>query len=449
MNRMGAGQAGYALVAVMILVFAMFIIGAGFFTLVGHEVHLVHSSLESQKAFWLAEGGKERALCYLSDLNHPPTSDFYVYQDVAGPDGGTYTVNCLVDTTALWAEEKAFVLDSVGTVNGVERRIRQWVKMISFAQYAMFTDAESNGQYPLWYISGDVVEGRVHTNGTLHIFSNPRFLDKVTTAADHMVGYYNHNVYDMDGWPVAGNDPYFAKGAEFGVAPIPMPTDLPDLRQLGMIGGIYTMDEVDVELGVNGAQAPVTAPGWLRYRPHSDTTGDWTSAQISSLANKVFYCENDVRIKGVLDGELTVASHRDVRIEDNLLYRDSDASGAPRPGCDDLLGVVAERNILIAETPANQNDLIVDGVLMALDTSITVENYNHGSPRGTLSIWGGMIQKYRGAVGQFSNSTLRHGYQKNYHYDQRVTGRTPPNFPMTGVYEVTAWEETWDDSDPF
>ena len=39
------------LVAVMILSFAMFIIGAGFFTLVGHEGRSSQSHLDSQRAF--------------------------------------------------------------------------------------------------------------------------------------------------------------------------------------------------------------------------------------------------------------------------------------------------------------------------------------------------------------------------------------------------------------
>ncbi|MBU1677170.1 DUF4900 domain-containing protein, partial [bacterium] len=319
----------------------------------------------------------------------------------------------------------------------------------SFAQYAMFTDEESNGQFPLWYISGDAVEGRLHTNGTYHIAGNPRFLGKVTSASDHMVGYPNYRVEDMSGWPVGGNAPQFAGGGELNAPLIPMPTDLPDLRQQGMFGGIYTAAEMDIELGYAGAQAAVSAPGWLRYRDHADTSGDWSSVQISSLSNSIFYCEGDVHIKGVLDGELTVASHNNVRIEDNITYRASDSQGMPLPGCDDLLGLLAERNIIFADNAANQNDLIVDAVLMALDTSITAENYTSGPPRGTLTIWGGLIQKYRGAIGQFSNQGIVHGYRKDYHYDPRVTARTPPSYPLTGVYEKTGWEETWDASNPF
>jgi hypothetical protein len=52
-------------------------------------------------------------------------------------------------------------------------------------------------------------------------------------------------------------------------------------------------------------------------------------------------------------------------------------------------------------------------------------------------------------VGTFSGTTLVTGYRKNYHYDPRVTARTPPAFPLTGVYEKVTWVESWDATSPF
>ncbi|MBA4378617.1 MAG: hypothetical protein C0395_08230 [Gemmatimonas sp.] len=134
---------------------------------------------------------------------------------------------------------------------------------------------------------------------------------------------------------------------------------------------------------------------------------------------------------------------------DNITYQASNAQGEPPSNCDDLLGLVAERNVIFVDNVANQTDLIVNAVLMALGTSIQAENYTLGLPRGTLTIWGGLIQRVRGAVGQFRGTTIIHGYRKNYHYDPRVTGRVPPSYPLTGVYEETSWEETWDATNPF
>jgi len=441
-------EGGYALLVVMVLVSAMLIMGTGFFSLVSSEVRGSQNQLDSERAFWLAEAGKERALRFLSTLPIPPSRDFAVYVDEAGPDGGTYSVNCLVDTTAAWLVEKAFVLDCIGESGNAQRRVRQWVKMTSFSQYAMFTHEESNGQYDLWYISGDEVEGMLHSNGTYHLYGDPIFHDRITSSSDHIVAYPNRSVSDMADWPVGGNDPYFGGGVELNVPVIPMPTELPDLRNLGMFGGLYSGTDTEIELGVSGNAMPTVAPGWLRYREHG-TTDPWTSVEIVGLTNPIFYSEGDVHIEGILDGELTVVSHRNINIDDDILYYGSDASGAPPVDCDDLLGLVAERNVIISDTPANGTDCRINGVLMALDTSISVENYDSGAPRGTLAIWGGLIQKYRGPVGQTRGGTVIHGYVKGYHYDARVTARTPPSYPLTGVYEKLAWEETWDATNPF
>jgi len=447
--RTKSNQAGYVLPVVTIFIFTMGIVGAAFFSMAGHETLASQATLNSHRAFWLAEGSKALAMLYLSELYSPPTSDITIFNNVAGPDGGTYTVTCAVDTSVVWDAEKGFVLDCVGNVGGVERRVRQRVRMTSFSLYAMFTNQEkTEGGYTIWHFTGGVVDGPLHSNGSLSIYGTPSFLGPVTSASDHMTGYRNYWIDEMSDWPVAGNNPYFAEGAELNVDVIPMPSETVDLKNLGQYGGVYTAPTTNVQLGVRGIDSPVTAPGWFRYREHN-TSDDWTSVNISGMSNKVFYCNDKVYLEGVLDGELTISSRQSICIVDDVTYAGSDSSGQPLVGCDDLLGLVAEDDIVFVDNSANQNDLIVNGVLMALDTSIKVQNYDEGSPRGTLTIWGGLIQQVRGAVGQASDGYIIHGYQKEYHYDHRVTARTPPYFPQTGIYEELAWEETWDATYPF
>jgi hypothetical protein len=444
------GSPGYALVSAVILAVAIAIVAAAFLKLSGQETRATQSDLDSQRAFWLAEAGRARALRYLTHLTRPPETELTIYQDLPGPDGGTYTVTCLADTAAHYQVEKAFVLDCVGHFRQRERRIRQRIRMTSFAQYSYFTDNEqAPGGSAIWFFSTDVIEGRLHTNGTLHIAGSPQFLDLVTSASDHMLGYPSDWINDPSDWPSGGNNPHFAHGFELNTPQIPLPTQTLDLRQEAIAGGLYLAPESELELGVMGTPNPIVAPGWLRCRNLPPPNGAWTSVRIASLANKVVYCNGNLHIKGVLDGELTVASGRDVRIEDNVTYLASNAQGVPLPGCDDLLGIVAGNNVVFVNNLPNQDNLIIDGVLMALNTSVTAENYGTPPPRGTLTIHGGLIQKYRGAVGTFSGTTLLSGYRKDYHYDQRVTARTPPAFPLTGVYEEVAWSETWDDAYPF
>jgi hypothetical protein len=449
--RAAAGERGYVLVAVLVLMFSVLIIGAAFFSLAGYETRDTQSDLGSQRAFWLAEGGKDRALRWLTHGTSPPESDVRIYENVAGPDGGTYTVDCLVDSASAWLAEKAFVLDCVGNSGGRQRRIREHVRMTSFAQYAYFTDGENDPDgSPIWFTTGDLIEGMLHTNGIIHILGNPHFIGRVTSAADHMVGSPSYRVEDATDWPVGGNHPIFEDGFDLNAPEIPLPTTTLDLKQEAQNGGVYIAPEAEVELGVIGPTTPTAAPGWLRYRNLPPPNNNWTSVRISTLTNKVLYCNNDLHVKGLLDGELTVASNRNVRIEDNLTYLASNAQGTPLAGCNDLLGIVAGRDVIFVNNTANQTNLIVDAVMMALNTSIEAEDHDQGNPRGVLTIWGGLIQKYRGAVGTVSSGgVINHGYSKNYHYDPRVTGRTPPGFPLTGIYEEMSWMETWDASYPF
>ncbi|MBM3318549.1 MAG: DUF4900 domain-containing protein, partial [Candidatus Eisenbacteria bacterium] len=284
-QRTRSGETGYALAVATIMAFAVGVIGFSFLAMGGHETKASQKQLDSQRAFWLAEAGRSRALLWMTEQMRPPEAQVTIYQDASGPDGGSYTVHCLVDTAAAYQVEKAFVLDCCGRSRGLERRIRQRIRMTSFARYAYFThDEVSPGGNPIWYITADVIEGRLHSNGTLRIAGSPRFLGEVTSASDHMIGYPSYWVGDPADWPVGGNDPDFAAGATLAVPEIPLPTETLDLRQEALAGGIHVATETDVEIGVAG-DPPVAAPGWLRYRSRTPPGQPWVSASVASLAS--------------------------------------------------------------------------------------------------------------------------------------------------------------------
>jgi hypothetical protein len=58
-------------------------------------------------------------------------------------------------------------------------------------------------------------------------------------------------------------------------------------------------------------------------------------------------------------------------------------------------------------------------------------------------VYGGIIQKVRGAVGTFNSKTKekRSGYEKNYFYDERLMSLAPPRYPTTGSYQITIWQD--------
>lgn len=444
-----SNRSGYALLAVIIISFVLSIVGLAFLAMAGYETRASEQDADSQRAFWLAEAGRERAMKWMTDQNRPPEFDQTIFTNVAGPDGGSYSVTCRVDTAGLFEVEKAFMLESLGDFDGRQRKIRHRIKMISFAQYGYYTVSENGaGGGPIWFANGNVIEGLIHSNGVIRIRGNPQFLGRVTSAQDYMIGSVNFVVTSPAGWPVGGNNPYFSESFELSVDSIPLPSSTNDLRNAALTeGGIYTPFATTIELGKRASD--VAAPGWLRYR-NTAIPLVWLERQISTLEKAVFYSDGEIQVSGVLDGELTVSSANDVVIIDDLLYAASDTTGRPLPGCNDLMGIVAEEDIVFANIAPQTDNLKINSVLMALNTSIAAEDYAVRDTCGTLTIWGGLIQQRRGAVGTINGSgDILTGYIKDYHYDPRVTARTPPEFPLTGVYENVAWAETWDVSDPF
>ena len=111
------------------------------------------------------------------------------------------------------------------------------------------------------------------------------------------------------------------------------------------------------------------------------------------------------------------------------------------PEADDLLGLVAKHEVIVADNPANRDNCIIHATIMALDLSFWVENYNQGGPRGYLEILGGIIQQRRGPVGTMRNGMIGTGYQKNYGYDHRFRAMAPPFYPVFSKNTIVSWYE--------
>jgi hypothetical protein len=152
----------------------------------------------------------------------------------------------------------------------------------------------------------------------------------------------------------------------------------------------------------------------------------------------LFVNSGTLSISGTLSGELTVGASTDVKITDNLVYASDPATN---PSSTDTLGIISEGDIIIDDNAPS--DLEIDGCVMALNTSFYLENWGSVGAKGTLSVYGGIIQKERGPVGTFNASTGKKisGYSKDYSYDARLASSPPPFMPTTGDYITLSWEE--------
>jgi hypothetical protein len=180
---------------------------------------------------------------------------------------------------------------------------------------------------------------------------------------------------------------------------------------------------------------------------------------LNSNSKGVIYAGGTVAVSGVVRGKVTLYATGDVAIIDDLRYSSDPGLGI----CNDILGIIAGGDVEVADNAINTpplvtsstrrnlddtKDLYIHSVMMTLNTSFEVENYDSGptnfndcegtnNGRGCLYLSGGVIQVERGAVGTSGGT----GYTKRYSYDRCAIMSPPPYFPTTGRFNDSRYYE--------
>jgi hypothetical protein len=171
-----------------------------------------------------------------------------------------------------------------------------------------------------------------------------------------------------------------------------------------------------------------------------------------------------VGMSGVLRGKVTLYATGNIVILDDQRYATDPSVSNPSlvNSCPDMLGIISANNIVVADNALNtppdvasggaapapyknvddMQDVYIHGVMMAINTSFGVQDYDQGpsaalgcqgvgnNGRGCLNLYGGLIQERRGAVGLLSGQ----GFIKRYTYDRCAVSSPPPYFPTTGRF---------------
>ncbi len=427
---------------VIILGLILTLTGTAFLYMSGSERVFSHREIYPASAFWIAEAGAEHGKAWLEkevkNTLTPPVGtenfqrDFGIgrYEVTITPPGadnpGGYRI---VSVAEVETNTRA------GTVT-VEKEIILSVSMKSFARYAYFTNNEYNpdiGQ-TIWFTNHDISYGPVHSNSRINIYRNPVFHGKVTSTA-------NSFNYFHGGWPQ--DNPDFRAGYELGADNIDMDKfgNLQRLKDAANSGGIFIEGASTVTLLGNNVSYTERYWQWPSWRTRTVTRA------LDSF-NGALYATGDVTVSGPgsadarVNERLTVTSERDIMITHRVRYN----VPPDNPACTGMLGLVAGRKIQVSSSaPSN---MVIHATLMAFDESFSVQNYDSISPKGTLNVWGGIIQNYRGPVGTFWSATgqIASGYAKDYRYDDRVTSNPPPFFPtvekgLDVYFDIGRWEQ--------
>ena len=315
---------------------------------------------------------------------------------------GSYTVRIVDNGPTLTLSSVSTYRASGSTLHDTVRVGFAKISLNSFTLFAWMTNFEGN----TFWRTGDTVWGRMHSNGNIHIAGTPVFYGKVTTSKR----------FDPPRPGTGTNRAIYKSGYETGIAPITFPNNVSDILAAATAGGYVFASEIWIQLNANG----------MAYIKLSSGGSPVDSVNVTDPSfNGVIASTGRVNVQGVLNGKLTIASATDVRITGDLTYHDRTS---------DLLGLVAQNNVIVANTPANADGLNLDACIFATTGSF----YAEGPVNGPFIFFGSVVQNSRGAP---------FGTEASIHYDDRLADNSfrPPFYPgyYRKTFKVVSWWENY------
>jgi hypothetical protein len=561
------GKKGIALVFTLFALAFMSILVFGFISLSQTQTRTTSHLHLSQQAYYAARAGLNYAMGQLeSDYNKDPEAVGGIEKLTRDLGNDTsYVVEAFAPAANAGAGGKVWKIVATGYIGPIDnyrakRILTAWVEMGTFANFSYLTDHEMPGYY---FCSGQVMEGRFHTNGYFSILGDPEFKGRVsssqglgkdyyggssdykndpywdpitrtykqglTTTDDPAKFYHYARDYNQDA-PKKGSD-YFAFAG--GVPEIQLPENTEDLaaksnfkfdREVwvyfyndGRVRmGFYAWPEEDLTqfqqpqpgsyndtlseptymafdidsgyrhkyAGMSSRQViiapspspspspkpspspspsptgspsppppqPSPSPTPPAPSPSPTPTQEWREIETNTkdFENLIIHSGTRVTIvggdnnptnssdRGVLSGKVTLSSAWDIRINKNIVYADINK---------DVLGLVAQRNVQINTDRWTAADLNVHATIMALNGSLTTNNYNSGVARGNLVLFGGIVQRRPGPNGVVEltgtgDISLKYGYKTIYKTDPKVGRVPPPGYPTTGKLQFISIQDS-------
>ena len=319
------------------------------------------------------------------------------------------------------------------------------------------------------FIGNDAVNGPAHTNDRFYFLGcsggSPMTMGRSAEDRIGSVGPSSRNIFCTPTFP-GGGQLYF-KEPSVTIPPTLSSTELASTVESNhaYVGATkivlnHTSPTVNTYTVTNGGATTtknVPSNGLIYVTNGAGCTGTYNPE--APYTNEQAACA-DVRVEGTYWEGLTIASQKDVIVTGNLIRQD----GAPG-----LMGLIAEQYVRVyhplegnatcprTDAPAVNNgtsapwisptNIRIDAALLALNHSFTVDNHNCGQSLGTLTVNGGIAQKYRGYVynngNSGNNNPSNSGYLKNYVYDDRFRVGGPPSFvsPNGSPWKILRYNE--------
>ncbi len=513
MRRLRAARSderGFTMATVMGAMLVISLATAGAFAATTGDIRAGTDDVQRKQAYAAAEAGIQ---AYAYELGRDP--DVYIQctqarsitvnQRVAPGAARTWTAvpnatsqfaieilpapgrsSCVVD------DESSIIDPSTGTfrirVTGranpttkVKRSLIATFRKPSFANYVYFTDDEGSN---IRFVTGDNVNGPLHTNDDIIVCGQPRFgtapSDPIEIVGEGSTG---------DGWtpdggcagsrPIANNVPNVAAPPSPSTVgtwvhptqTLEMPASNTELQSLTLSGYRF---RGETWINFNGTTMTVTGtredgvvysnttlpmpPNGLIFVSNVNCSGPYNpSNPYNSAVNGADRC-GTAWIQGSYAKSVTVAAQADIVVTGNLTRSGNVVAGLISNNFIRVYHPIVGGNSSCSSGSSNASsppaahnkaghplslplhNVQIQAAILSLQRSFTVDSYMCGARlTGALNVTGAIAQKTRGAVGTSANT----GYLKNYVYDTRLRYRTPPFFldPVRSSWRLASQQE--------
>jgi len=390
---------------------------------VGSRANQAYKQVCLEQAFYIAAAGSEVAASNIAAGNESSTT-------LTGTVGaGSYVAVVVCSTLANGSMD--ITITSTGTVGGVSHTVvLHGVQHVTWAKYALWYYSEPT---TLWMVPGEYFKGPVASKPQLHFHNKDlstkgqvHFYDKARTSYATIEKYNNDSAIK----------PIF----DFG------------LVTSATIDSIATID-------FSALLATATASGLVLQGPTTisasgstlkitNSKKGWTNQSVSIPAGGLIYVQTystksgtttttyngDITLSATngLTGRLTLVADNDINIANHVRYTANPSTDSTSK---DALGLIAKQDVVVQSTAPNNLEIYAH--IICQNGGFGVDGYSSGSSKGTLTVYGGIVNYTRNAVG----TTTPTGYVKNYIYDGRFTKNPPPSYPeIDDELEWTSWE---------
>ncbi len=331
--------------------------------------------------------------------------------------------------------------------------LRKTRDVSTYADYLYISNKERDPVRlePIFFWTPDTLDGRVHSNDTLHISGSPRFMKRVTSSAPTTDPPQSYATFD--------------EGLGLNATPIFFPDQADSIRFYSAFSdwGTSSQDSA-TEITFSGQTIYRRYCGYdanNEFRCTPSTISDPGTYQVQIPTSGAIFVRGKVIVKAdrnhpdIMDpsfislgfeGRLTLASSDTMIIPDNLVYRWANFDYSVPMSISDVLGLISENYIMFGQDVDNY--LYVNAAMASLNGSITVQDiYNYGqyNEKQSLYIYGSLAQRNRGLVHSSYGGGQRGFIEKDYHYDFRLQTNPPPHFLPTNANPSVYYEAFYDE----